>query len=55
MYFYDFGDLQIVGSSPEILVRQEKREGRKIEIGSACDWKHLLPMECNEPQGKNLE
>lgn len=30
MYFYDFGDLQIVGSSPEILVRQEKREGRKI-------------------------
>ncbi|MFZ9351746.1 MAG: anthranilate synthase component I family protein, partial [Polynucleobacter sp.] len=30
MYFYDFGDLQIVGSSPEILVRQEKREGRKM-------------------------
>ena len=30
MYFYDFGNLQIVGSSPEILVRQEKREERKI-------------------------
>ncbi|NCU79784.1 MAG: anthranilate synthase component I, partial [Burkholderiaceae bacterium] len=30
MYFYDFGNLQIVGSSPEILVRQEKREDRKI-------------------------
>jgi len=25
MYLYDFGDHQIVGSSPEILVRQEKR------------------------------
>ncbi len=30
MYFYDFGNLQIVGSSPEILVRQEKRENQKI-------------------------
>ena len=30
MYFYDFGDLQIVGSSPEILVRQEKRAAEKI-------------------------
>jgi anthranilate/para-aminobenzoate synthase component I len=30
MYFYDFGNLQIVGSSPEILVRQEKHEDRKI-------------------------
>jgi anthranilate synthase component I len=30
MYFYDLGDMQIVGSSPEILVRQEKREGRKM-------------------------
>jgi anthranilate synthase component 1 len=30
MYFYDFGDMQIVGSSPEILVRQEKRADEKI-------------------------
>lgn len=30
MYFYDFGDLQVVGSSPEILVRQEQRESQKI-------------------------
>ena len=30
MYFYDFGDMQIVGSSPEILVRQEKRAAEKI-------------------------
>lgn len=33
MYFYDFGDFQVVGSSPEILVRQEKvPEGQKITI-----------------------
>lgn len=33
MYFYDFGDFQIVGSSPEILVRQEKVDaGEKITI-----------------------
>jgi anthranilate synthase component 1 len=25
MYFYNFGDFQVVGASPEILVRQEKR------------------------------
>ncbi|MCO5401503.1 anthranilate synthase component I [Ralstonia soli] len=25
MYFYNFGDMQIVGASPEILVRQEER------------------------------
>jgi anthranilate synthase component I len=30
MYFYDFGDLQVVGSSPEILVRQELRDSQKI-------------------------
>ena len=30
MYFYDFGDMQIVGSSPEILVRQEQRVAEKI-------------------------
>ncbi|QWC97024.1 anthranilate synthase component I [Polynucleobacter paneuropaeus] len=30
MYYYDFGDLQVVGSSPEILVRQELRGGEKM-------------------------
>lgn len=31
MFFYDFGDMQIVGSSPEILVRQEQMDdGRKV-------------------------
>lgn len=33
MYFYDMGDFQIVGASPEILVRQESTpEGRKVTI-----------------------
>ncbi len=33
MYFYDMGDFQIVGASPEILVRQEKTtEGAKVTI-----------------------
>ncbi|MBL0729680.1 anthranilate synthase component I [Piscinibacter sp. HJYY11] len=33
MYFYDMGDFQIVGASPEILVRQENTpEGQKITI-----------------------
>lgn len=33
MYFYDMGDFQIVGASPEILVRQEHtQDGQKITI-----------------------
>ena len=33
MYFYDMGDFQIVGTSPEILVRQEHTpEGQKVTI-----------------------
>ena len=33
MYFYDMGEFQIVGASPEILVRQEQTpEGEKITI-----------------------
>lgn len=33
MYFYDMGDFQIVGASPEILVRQEETGlGRKVTI-----------------------
>jgi anthranilate synthase component 1 len=33
MYYYDFGDFQVVGASPEILVRQEATAaGRKVTI-----------------------
>ncbi|MBV2234390.1 MAG: anthranilate synthase component I [Sterolibacterium sp.] len=33
MYYYDFGEFQVVGASPEILVRQEATpDGRKVTI-----------------------
>ncbi len=33
MYYYHFGDFQVVGASPEILVRQEHtEEGTKVTI-----------------------
>ena len=47
MYFYDFGDMQIVGSSPEILVRQEKRAAEKIVT--------IRPLAGTRPRGANLE
>lgn len=30
MYFYNFGQFQLAGASPEILVRSERREGKQI-------------------------
>ena len=47
MYFYDFGDMQIVGSSPEILVRQEKRAAEKIVT--------IRPLAGTRPRGTNPE
>jgi len=47
MYFYDFGDMQIVGSSPEILVRQEKRSAEKIVT--------IRPLAGTRPRGANTE
>ena len=45
MYFYDFGDMQIVGSSPEILVRQEQRSAEKIVT--------IRPLAGTRPRGEN--
>ena len=47
MYFYDFGDLQVVGSSPEILVRQEKREAQKMVT--------IRPLAGTRPRGATPE
>jgi len=47
MYFYDFGDMQIVGSSPEILVRQEKRAAEKIVT--------IRPLAGTRPRGGTEE
>jgi anthranilate synthase component I len=47
MYYYDFGDLQVVGSSPEILVRQEQRESQKIVT--------IRPLAGTRPRGVTPE
>jgi anthranilate synthase component 1 len=48
MYYYNFGDMQIVGSSPEILVRneQEPEGGRKVT---------LRPIAGTRPRGSTPE
>ncbi|MFG6448603.1 anthranilate synthase component I [Roseateles sp. BYS180W] len=47
MYFYDMGDFQIVGASPEILVRQERAaQSRKITI---------RPLAGTRPRGATSE
>lgn len=47
MYFYNFGDMQIIGSSPEILVRQEHVSGGKKVI--------LRPIAGTRPRGATPE
>ncbi|MBV8468922.1 MAG: anthranilate synthase component I [Burkholderiaceae bacterium] len=47
MYFYDMGDFQIVGASPEILVRQENTpDGQKVTI---------RPLAGTRPRGGTIE
>jgi anthranilate synthase component 1 len=50
MYYYNFGDMQIVGSSPEILVRNEAendgREGKTVTI---------RPLAGTRPRGSTVE
>jgi anthranilate synthase component 1 len=47
MYFYNFGDFQVVGSSPEILVRQEERGGERIVT--------IRPLAGTRPRGNTPE
>ena len=47
MYFYNFGDMQIVGASPEILVRNETvNDGKKVTI---------RPLAGTRPRGSTPE
>ena len=47
MYFYDFGEFQVVGASPEILVRQEHTPaGKKVTI---------RPLAGTRPRGETPE
>jgi len=53
MYFYDMGDFQIVGASPEILVRQEHTpEGEKVTIRPLAGTR---PRGATPEQDKALE
>lgn len=53
LYYYDFGDHQLVGSSPEILVRQEKMISAD---GSANSRKVTVrPLAGTRPRGKTPE
>ncbi len=53
MYFYDMGDFQIVGASPEILVRQEATpEGPKVTIRPLAGTR---PRGATPEQDKALE
>jgi anthranilate synthase component I len=53
MYFYDMGDFQIVGASPEILVRQEHTpEGQKVIIRPLAGTR---PRGATPEQDKALE
>ncbi|MDY0745139.1 anthranilate synthase component I [Paucibacter sp. R3-3] len=44
MYFYDMGDFQIVGASPEILVRHERTEGGEQQVT-------IRPLAGTRPRG----
>ena len=48
MYFYNFGDMQIVGASPEILVRNETVAGGKKKIT-------IRPLAGTRPRGETPE
>ena len=51
MYYYDMGDFQIVGSSPEILVRQE-HNGPTAEAGQTVT---IRPIAGTRPRGATAE
>lgn len=48
MYYYDFGDFQVVGASPEILVRQEQIAGNQQKIT-------IRPLAGTKPRGATPE
>ena len=51
MYFYNFGDMQIVGASPEILVRQESRHTHEQEQRIVT----IRPLAGTRPRGSTPE
>lgn len=47
MYYYNFGDHFVVGASPEILVRQELRDGKRIAT--------IRPIAGTRPRGVDVQ
>jgi len=54
MYYYDFGDSQVVGASPEILVRQEQVAAPGTATGSAQKIT-IRPLAGTRPRGATPE
>ncbi|HWX00659.1 anthranilate synthase component I [Collimonas sp.] len=54
MYFYNFGDMQIVGASPEILVRNEQTSAPKTN-GEAKRTVTIRPLAGTRPRGSTPE
>ena len=52
LYFYDFGDHQLVGSSPEILVRQERTTDSAGQLNRTVT---VRPLAGTRPRGKTPE
>ncbi|WP_370260729.1 anthranilate synthase component I [Limnobacter sp.] len=46
LFYYNFGDFQVIGSSPEILVRQDQVEGKPAPVVT------LRPIAGTRPRGK---
>ncbi len=51
MYYYDFGDFQVVGASPEILVRQDWEEKDKKKSSKVT----IRPIAGTRPRGKDYD
>ena len=47
MYYYDLGDVYVVGASPEILVRAETRQGKRVVA--------IRPLAGTRPRGGTVE
>ena len=58
MYFYYFGDFQVVGASPEILVRQETRKVSTPQNNGETETAHIVtirPLAGTRPRGSTPE
>jgi anthranilate synthase component 1 len=55
MYYYNFGDMQIVGSSPEILVRNEASTAEQNPAGTGSRKVTLRPIAGTRPRGSTPE